>query len=100
MVRVTRLPGEFSTSKMRDSFLRQFVDQGNEFEMLARQNESVVNDIDNPSSKPNIIAMINRPRDKSRVGQPTRKSGVSTLLRCVHFLWVNLFSIVIVVDVL
>ena len=81
MVRVTRLPGEFNTSKMRDSFLRQFVDQGSDFEMLARQNESILQDGDNPSSKNNRVAMINMARDKSRVGLPTQKCGVSMLIR-------------------
>ena len=80
MVYVTKLPSEFSTSKMRDSFLRQFVDQGGEFELLARQNQSNL-DQEKPLTKYCHIPLIRNPQDKSRIGTATQKSGIVMLIR-------------------
>lgn len=77
MVHLTKIPSEFSTADMRDSFMRQFVDQGSDVGLLNSEDTTD----GRPVSKMHILPLIYNRKQKSCIGPPTKKSGVSGIIR-------------------
>ena len=78
MVRLTRISSDFNIAKMRDSFMRQFMEQAGDGDL-----SGVKADLDgiNTSGKHFELPLLIDQRQKSLMGTPTRRAIVSSLIR-------------------
>ena len=79
MVRLHRVPNEFNTSKMRDSFMRQFVEQGSE-------NNVMIGALEDSDDMKTVLLGGTMPllaecRHKCITEAPAIKTGIGNLLR-------------------
>ena len=81
MVRLTRISSDFNIAKMRDSFMRQFMEQAGDGDLLSGP-KSDPDDI-KTSGKHLELSLLVDQRQKSLMGTPTRKAVVSSLIRLV-----------------
>lgn len=81
MVRLTRISSDFNIAKMRDSFMRQFMEQASDSDLLSGP-KSDSDDV-NTSGKHIELPLLVDQRQKSLMGTPTRKAIVLSLIRLV-----------------
>ena len=82
MVRVTKIPSEFLVSRMRESMMRQFVEQGVDVGLEAtsggnggsQEDVATIDKLD----KMQILAEC---KTKSVLNTPQKKSGITSLMR-------------------
>ncbi len=79
MVRLTRISSDFNIAKMRDSFMRQFVEQGGESDSSNKEEEEEVK----TSSKHTEMQLLLEQRAKSLMGTSTKKAAVTSLIRYI-----------------
>ena len=79
MVRLNKIPSEFDISAMRDSFMRQFIDQRADTELPI--NESETDNEEKTVTKQAGFPLIFEVRCKSMLGPPTQKTGVIHLIK-------------------
>ena len=82
MVRLYRVPGEFNTSKMRDSFMRQFVEQGGDPDVMMGSMEN--KDDIKTTLEHGHFPLIATFRPKCITGPPAQKAGIAHLIRSVY----------------
>ncbi len=83
MVRLTRISSDFNIAKMRDSFMRQFVEQGGENDLSPSNKEE--EDEVKTSSKHTEVQLLLEQRAKSLMGTSTKKAAVTSLIR--YWMW-------------
>ena len=81
MVRLTRISSDFNIAKMRDSFMRQFMEQVGDSDLLSGP-KSDPDDIKTSGKHLELPLLVDQ-RQKSLMGTPTRKAVVSSLIRLV-----------------
>lgn len=78
MVHLNKLPSEFSTSRMRDSFMRQFLEQGS----VCMRSTSKEADIPLQAVRSDVGALHMTPsKKKSLTGVAEKKLGVAEIIR-------------------
>ena len=81
MVQLHKIPSEFATSRMRDSFMRQFIEQGSdgyEFTLGAESTDDL-----RTVSKLAAVPLLNDSKHKSVTSTPQKKEQVSIIIRSV-----------------
>ena len=81
MVRLTRISSDFNIAKMRDSFMRHFMEQVGDSDLLSGP-KSDPDDIKTSGKHLELPLLVDQ-RQKSLMGTPTRKAVVSSLIRLV-----------------
>ena len=89
MVSIDRIPSEFATSHMRDSFLQQFISQGSELEQspplspAPRDALPLLGGAGGAEQLREDIPLLTRPQPKSNASVAEKISGVSEIIRLV-----------------
>ena len=81
MVRLARIPSEFNTAKVRDSFMRQFVDPSISPDIIIGPNSKEVEEDRKALLKEVSLPLMSPTKHKSLLLCPSKKVGVGTLLR-------------------
>lgn len=82
MVRVTKIPSEFLVSRMRESMMRQFVEQGVDVGLDANSAANVGSQEDVATvEKLNKMQILADCKTKSVLSTPQKKCGITSLMR-------------------
>ncbi|ELU07210.1 hypothetical protein CAPTEDRAFT_150573 [Capitella teleta] len=77
MVHLHKIPSEFSTSRMRDSFLRQFIDQAGDLNTPSEASEDSPQPITMAGTCPGLLS---RSMQKSLMATPQKKRGITHII--------------------
>lgn len=83
MAHLHKIPSEFSTSRMRDSFIRQFIEQGGDPDLLTM----AIGASDNNDEKAEAVLSVPQPnllspsKQKSVMATPQKKKGITHIIR-------------------
>ena len=91
MVHLHKIPSEFGIARMRDSFLRQFIEQGTETELFMNSVKDSQEDLWT-MSKECSVPLLSRSKHKSATGTPQKKSGVGSIIRYDSMSYVYIYT--------
>ncbi len=92
MVRLTRISSDFNIAKMRDSFMRQFMEAAGDADLGGVKSgaEAAEDDVTTSGKHVELPLLVDQ-RQKSLMGTPTRRAVVSSLIRCHPLICFEIF---------